>query len=168
MTYRPEFWNAPPRINLCACFSYALNIPGLGHANLGGVQEIIPAWRNEQTIRDRDFIREKAAQDGLLPVQEREFFPDKEHIIAIFTGANWDSAIDNYHYDCHHMRLDADGSVSDKPGKKPIRRIVIPAHVKKSERLNEVYASGNQRSWFMGFYKFPEAGINAYLRHDNI
>lgn len=163
MAFEPAVWNRTPRLNLCACFSYALNAPGLGYANLGGVKQVIPAWRDENTIKDKNFIAKMAEQDGLIPVEERDFYPDKEHIIGIFTAADYQAMIGEYDYDCHHMRFDADGSVSDKPGSTTIRRFEIPPEKLASQFLSEVYAGDHQYSWFMGFYKFQ--GMDAHIRH---
>ena len=163
MTFNPQSWRRYQ--NSSACFAYALNTREVGSGNLGGLKQGIPPWRSDETIADQDFVRFKAIQDGLLPQEERQFDPSKEHIIAVFTATLY-SGFGDYYYDCHHIRLDGDFSWSHKPGNQdvPVEKIEIPADTKVSEHLLDHYKKGNAQAWFMGFYKIPEEGLQTFNR----
>lgn len=145
-----------------ACFSYALNAPGLRNRNLGDLKELREPWRTYERIKDKNFIIDKAIEQGLIPVDEQKFDPSQEHIIATFTSVySYDFEV----YDCHHMRLDGDNTWSHKPGTKSPEKIIIPDGASISGTLLKEYSKTQAYEHsFISFFKIPKNGINVHER----
>jgi hypothetical protein len=169
MRFNAQEWNAPDIVRGTNCYTYALNAPQLGPRNIGCAANTDRAWELmlSADFGDVDCLRQLARDDGLLPMERlSQFNPARNHVIAVFGGRYRDETEDGFHTDFHCMRMDGDGTWSEKPGDDPAinrggRNEVLKIGRLQRHFINSSRAVGEDiiESIFAGYFRVPESGM---------
>lgn len=154
--------------NTSNCYGYGINHENLDGINLGSLTLNCDRGADIVKLTSSDGLQELLDRDGWISVDKDIINPNEMHVIGVFgfypLGRDFN--------DFHVLRLNCDGSFSEKVGNGlPIRNGAYNDHVSSLtiDNLENEYTKDIAKSVmppvFSGFWKMPDEGLSVHPRH---